>query len=160
MNNYDSDYLKDYGLEFYILSCLIIYPNYMEKIFLEDKYFQEYQRLWIFMKAFYEKFKTFDIKLMRSVCKDKFHISNYIQMMVDCGPLHKPTDDEFKKYQEYLIERYNESKKDVWIIERIYELANRLYVRKIDVKQFNSELEYIYTKANKIFEGDKNDIRF
>ena len=155
MNSYDKEYLSDYGLEFYILSSLIIYPNLMEKIHIEDKYFPKYQRLWQFMKAFYAKFKTFDIKLMRSICKDKFQITNYIQMMVDCGPIHKPTNEEFELYQQRLIENYNESKKDNWIIERVFELANKLYVRNISTQQFKIDIEDIYNNANEIFKGEE-----
>lgn len=158
MNEYDSKYLSDYGMEFYILSCIVISPELINNVFLEDKFFVEHKRLWIFMKAFYEKFKTFDTKLMRTVCKDKFQMSNYIQMMADCGPIHKPTVEEFNKYQERLKEMYYESKKDVWIIEKIYELSNRLYARSITLEEFKSGLNDIYIMADEVFKKEGKNV--
>ena len=61
-------------LEFSILSCLLIKPELMENVILEDKHFKRTQRMWQFMKSFYKKFKTFDINLMYSICKDKWQI--------------------------------------------------------------------------------------
>lgn len=141
---------KTVDLEKSILSCLLIKPELMEQLILEDKHFIKNQRMWQFMKAFYNKFKTFDIQLMFSVCKDKWQIINYIIMLLDI----EVTTHNFDKYQKQLIELYEESKKEKWIIDKIYELANNLYVRNIDLKEFELNKEKIYKDADKIFNGD------
>ena len=89
-------------LEFAILSCLLIKPELMEKVILEDKHFKRTQRMWQFMKAFYKKFKTFDINLMYSICKDKWQIVEYISLLLEL----EPTVSAFDKYQKQLIELY------------------------------------------------------
>ena len=138
-------------LEFAILSCLLLKPELMEKVILEDKYFKRTQRMWQFMKAFYERFKTFDINLMYSVCKDKWQIVEYISMLLD----FEPTASAFDKYQKQLIELYEEQEKDKWIIEKVYGLANQLLVRNISTGDFKSEINKIYYNADEIFrKGD------
>ena len=141
---------KNNDLEKAILSCLLIKPELMEQLILEDKHFVKNQRMWQFMKAFYNKFKTFDIQLMASVCKDKWQVVNYIIMLLD----YEVTTHNFEKYQKQLIQLYEESKKEKWIIEKIYELVNNLYVRNIDLKEFELNKEKIYKDADKIFNGD------
>ena len=87
-------------LEFSILSCLLIKPELMEKVILEDKHFKRTQRMWQFMKSFYKKFKTFDINLMYSICKDKWQIVEYMSLLLE----FEPTASSFDKYQKQLIE--------------------------------------------------------
>ena len=138
-------------LEFSILSCLLIKPELMEKVILEDKYFRKTQRMWQFMKSFYKKFKTFDINLMYSVCKDKWQIVEYISLLLE----FEPTASAFDKYQKQLIELYEEQEKDKWIIEKIYGLANELLVRNISTGDFKKEVEKIYYQSDEIFrKGD------
>lgn len=138
---------KTNDLEKSVLSCLLIKPKLMEQLILEDKHFIKNQRMWQFMKAFYNKFKTFDIQLMASVCKDKWQIMNYIIMLLD----YEVVTCNFDKYQKQLIELYEESKKEKWIVDKIYELANNLYVRNIELKDFDYNLKKIYEDADKIF---------
>lgn len=138
-------------LEFSILSCLLLKPELMEKVILEDKYFKRTQRLWQFMKAFYKKFKTFDINLMYSVCKDKWKIVEYMSMLLE----FKPTATMFDRYQQQLIELYEEQEKDKWIIEKVYQLSNDLLIRNISTNDFKSEINKIYNNADEIFrKGD------
>lgn len=137
-------------LEKSILSCLLLKPELMEQLILEDKHFIKNQRMWQFMKAFYNKFKTFDIQLMVSICKDKWQIINYIMLLLDI----EVTTHNFDKYQKQLIELYEESKKEKWIIDEIYSLATNLYVRKVELKDFDYKLKKIYEDANEIFNGD------
>lgn len=129
-------------LELNVMSCLLIKPELMENIKLEDKHFQKHQRLWKFMKAFYEKFKTFDVQLMYSVCKDKWHIVHYMQMLV----MLEPTYTNFDLYQKQIIEQYEENEKDKILIDVIYELANKLYVRKISTSEFKQKIDEYYQK--------------
>jgi hypothetical protein len=119
----------------------------MEKVILEDKHFKRTQRMWQFMKSFYKKFKTFDINLMYSICKDKWQIVEYISLLLEL----EPTATAFDKYQKQLIELYKEQEKDKWIIEKIYGLANELLVRNISTNDFKKEVEKIYYNADEIF---------
>lgn len=152
MNNiYDKEYFKNYGLEFYLLSCLIMWPELMPLIYIDDMYFKNHQKLWQFMKAFYFKYKTFNTALMRNVCADKYAISNYIEMIVDCGPIHKPTDFEIDIFQKQLVEDYNQSEKDKWLINKIYELANRLYVKELSIKEFEDKYQELKKVADATF---------
>ena len=130
-------------LELSILSCLLIKPELMNELILEDKHFIRHQRLWQFMKAFYKKFQTFDIQLMYSICKDKWHIVSYMVMLLD----KEPTYCNFAKYQKQLIELYEENKKDKIIIDLVYKLANDLYVRNITTSEFKNKIDEIYEKG-------------
>lgn len=138
-------------LEMNIMSCLLLKPELMEKIILEDKHFVKHQRLWQFMKAFYNKFKTFDVQLMYSVCKDKWHIVNYMVLLAEV----ELTTSHFDLYQKQLIDLYEERKKDKFIIENVYRLANELYVRNISVEEFKEHTQRIYNDAEKLNEEEK-----
>lgn len=131
-------------LELNVLSCLLIKPELMEKLRLEDKHFVKQQRLWQFMKSFYSKFKTFDSALMISVCQDKFQIIEYIMWLLELNP----TPSNFEKYQERLIEMYEEEQQDKIKIQKIYNLSNELYVRKINLDDFKNELKRIMGDEN------------
>jgi hypothetical protein len=133
--------MKTYdNLELRILSCLMIKPDLMDKVIVEDKHFKIYKRLWLFMKAFYKKFETFDCELMYSVCKDKYQIINYLEFLMDL----EPSTRNFNKYQKLLIEQYEESERDKMIIEKVYEWANELYVRNISVEHFKELVDRLY----------------
>lgn len=141
---------KYYDLEINILSCLLQKPELMEKIILEDKHFVKNQRLWQFMKAFYKKFGTFDIPLMYSVCQDKFKLVMYVEWLVDIIP----SPSLFEKYQKQMIELYEQKKKEKWIINKIFELANELYVGNVPLDDFILKLDEIYSDANKLFKDE------
>lgn len=135
-------------LELCIMSCLLIKPELMKKIKFEDKHVKRYKRLWEFMKIFYERFGNFDIQLMYSLSKSKSDFEEYILKIADIEV--NPTN--FFHYQERLIEEYNESIKDEFIIEGVYRLANELYVRSIGTKDFKDKINKIYEMANKSFD--------
>lgn len=137
-------------LEFEILSCLLLKPELMEKVILEDKHFVRTQRMWQFMKTFYKKFGTFDINLMYSVCKDKWQIVEYMSMLLD----FEPVINNFELYQKQLLELYEENKKDKYIIEKVYELANSLLVRNISTSDFKNKVNEIYSQADEIFKKE------
>ena len=137
-------------LECSILSCILIKPNLMNKVILEDKHFVGYQRIWKFMKAFYKKFGTFDMTLMASVCKDKYKLMRYIVDILEC----EPTPLNFEMYQKQLIDLYNEEQKDKWIIEKAYEITCDLWVRKITTAEYKNEIDNLYVKADEIFKNN------
>lgn len=137
-------------LEGSILCCLLINPNLMKEIKLKDEHFVNNQRIWLFMKKFYNKFKTFDITLMCSVCKNQKRLMAYIIDLLD----YEPTTNNFELYQQQLINLYNEEEKDKWIIKKVYETTCDLWIRNITTKEFITEIAEIYKNANKIFEEE------
>ena len=141
-------------LELSILSCLLLKPDLMNEIILEDKYFVKYQKIWQFMKAFYKKFGNFDLTLMISICKDKYRIIEYIKWLLD----KEPAPSLFYNYQKQIMDLYDENKKDKWIIEKVYELANDLYVRNITTDEFEKNVSKIYKEANELFDKDDETI--
>ena len=134
-------------LEYEILSCLLLKPELMKKVRLEDKHFKKMQRMWKFMKAFYKKFGSFEPGLMYSVCKDKWQIVNATSLLLE----FEPNANRFEEYQNRLIEMYDELEKDKWIIEKVYESANDLLVRNISTNDFKSKVDEIYKNADEIF---------
>ncbi len=134
-------------LECSILSCLLIKPDLMNQLILEDKHFIGYQRVWKFMQAFYKKFGNFDITLMASVCSNQKKLIGYIKDLLEC----EPTCLNFNVYQQQLIDLYNEEEKDKWIIKRAYEITCDLWVRNITTSEYKNKIEELYVKANEIF---------
>lgn len=132
MNNY-------YDLEINVLSCLIQKPTLMKILILEDKHFIKHQKLWQFMKAFYNKFETFDLILMFNVCKNKYEIIQYIEWLTKV----EPAISNFDKYQKQLIELYNQKQDERDKIKRIYELANDLYVGRLEIDIFKNKINDI-----------------
>ena len=141
-------------LELSILSCLLLNPSLMNKIILEDKYFVKYQKIWQFMKAFYKKFGNFDITLMVSISKDKYRMVEYIKWILD----KEPTPTLFETYQKQIMDLYNEKKKDKWIIDKVYELANDLYVRNITIDEFKKKISKAYKDASELFDDNSEMI--
>lgn len=134
--------IKYNDLELSILSCLLQKPTLMNELILEDKHFIKYQRLWQFMKAFYKKFKTFDITLMFSVCKNRYQLMSFMMTLIEAEPLVSL----FNTYQKQLIDLHEENKKEKAMINVIYKLANDLYVRNITLDEFKNEIDKIYIK--------------
>lgn len=143
--------MKKYNeLELSILSCLLQRPELMKEIKLEDKHFIKYKKLWLYMKSFYEKFGDFDLVLMTSVSKDKYRIIEYIEMLIDL----EPAPSNFEKYQDLLIEQYEQKKKEVFLKERIFKLATDLYVGNIDIEKFKNKLRGSFFTADELFGDD------
>lgn len=139
---------KNYDLELNILSCLLQRPDLMKENKLKDDYFKKYKKLWIFMRIFYDRFKTFDLVLMTTMAKNKLQMSLYLQQIVDV----EPAPSLFKEYQETLIMLYYEEQKDKEMIEKIFELSNELMIRKINLEEFEEKYEKLKEKR-----GKKND---
>lgn len=140
--------MNDVGdLELNILSCILIQPSLMKKIRLEDKHFRKHQRQWQFMKAVYQKFHSLDIQIMYAVCKNKYHLVEYLQEIL----MIEPTADNFDKYQDLLLEQFEETKKNNWIKQEIYVLANNLYVGNVKVDEFQDKVKEIYHNAEEIY---------
>lgn len=138
---------KYYDLEGSILSCLLLKPENMEKLVLEDKHFVKYKKIWAFMKEFYNKFHSFDIVLMHSVTNNKYQIVESVRQLLE----KEPSPSMFDEYQKQLLDLYNELKSDKYQIEQIFELANKLYVRQITVDEFYQKCDEIKENTKQIF---------
>lgn len=129
--------MKKYkNLELTVLSCIMQKPELMQETILKDEYFINYKRIWIFMRSFYEKYESLDFNLMFAVVKDK---ENFLNTMIELYDFEL-LPHNFKKYEQALIEAHNQNEEDVKTIERIYNLATQLYVRKIDLKEFKDRM--------------------
>lgn len=139
-----------YDLELNIMSCLLVKPELMEQVIFEDKHIIKQKKLWQFMKSFYSKHKTFDVIIMANVCKEKFAMINYIKELVLLDPIY----ENFDKYQKTLIEMYEQSKKEKWIREKIFEYSNELYVGNITIDLFKEKIKEIEQKAEELFKSE------
>lgn len=138
-------------LELSVLSCLILKPKLMNQIKFEDKHIVKHNRLWQFMKAFYKKFGNFDPALMFDMCSNNWKLVMYIERLADL----ELSPNHFEEYQQQLIESYEELKKDKWIINKIYNLANDLYARNIKVDEFRGEVDKIYEDADRLYKENE-----
>jgi len=133
-------------LEISVLCCILLKPELMEEEILEDKYFQNTQRVWQFMKAFYKKFKCFDIELMARVCEDNYRLMNYVTVILDSIA----TPHNFELYMKRLMEKYNESERDEIIIRKVFQYANDLYLKNMTTDEFKKKVDEIYKESKVI----------
>lgn len=140
-------------LEINILSCLVQKPKLMNKIFITDDDFKYHKRFWLFMKSFYKKFGTFDLVLMNDICKNSYKFVAYIEQLTDATLLLN--DEQFIDYQNALLELQKENKKDEWIIDKCFKLANDLYVKNISVQDFKLLVNKVYEQAEEIFKEEE-----
>ena len=137
-------------LEISVLSLLLQKPDLMKKTKLENKYFIKHKKIWIFMNEFYKRFGNFDLTLMMAVSKNKYRMVEYIAWLID----QEASPSLFKVYEQQLIDEYNQTKKNKYVIEKVYELANSLYVGNITLTEFNKNLSDLYKNANEIFKKE------
>lgn len=138
-------------LEMSVLSCIILKPELMNQIKFEDKHIIKHNRLWQFMKSFYKKFGNFDSALMFDMCSNNWKLVMYIERLADL----ELSANHFEEYQQRLIESYEELQKDKWVINKVYNLANDLYVRNIKVSEFQEKVKKIYEDADRLYkEGE------
>lgn len=134
-------------LENTILSCLLQKPELMEQCILEDKHFVKYQRIWKFMKVFYNRYHNFDMNLMFSMTKDKWKLNQYLLQILEAEPLI----NHFDEYQKQLKYLYEENEKDKWIINKVYEATMELWIRDKTTQEFKNRIDEIYNNADELF---------
>ena len=91
---------------------------------------------------------------MYSISKNKYRMVEYIVWLIE----QEATPSAFRQYEEELVNKFYEKKKDKYISEKIYELAMDLICRNISLEDFKSELEKVYKNAELIMkemEGKK-----
>lgn len=143
------DLWKYDDLEMTVLCCLFLHPEFMEETILEEKYFKTKSAVWIYMKSFYERFKTFDLALMLSMSKQKNSILKTIMALMD----YDPVSSNFKLYEQMLIEKYNETERDDWIREKTFEIATDYYFKKISREEFEIKTMGAVKMADELFKG-------
>lgn len=126
-------------LEESILSCLIIDAKLMKKLKVEEKHFQHFGYLFVFLKEFYDKYKCLDINLIFSKVKGmtEMKLMDALTYIADI----EITSSNFDTYQNELIDRYKKGKVDEWLRKKIYEKATQLLVGKIDIAKYLTEVE-------------------
>lgn len=140
-------------LELSILGCFLKKPSLLDKTKIEDKHFIKHTKIFIFFKAVYKKFGTLDFNIMYSISKNKYRIIEYVVWISQ----HYGFASLYETYEQQLINLYEENKKNKYIIEKVYELANDLYVRNLEVSEFKSKVEEVYKNADEIFKGDNKN---
>lgn len=134
-------------LELSILGCFLRKPELLDTTKLEDKHFIKHKKIFIFFKAVYKKFGSLDINIMYSISKNKYRIIEYIIWITQ----HYGFPSLYNTYEQQLIYLYDENKKNKYIIDKVYELANELFVRNIEVSEFRNKVDKIYANADEMF---------
>ena len=134
-------------LELSILGCFIQKPDLLDKTKLEDKHFIKHAKIFIFFKAVYKKFGTLDFNIMYSISKNKFRIVEYMVWISE----YYGFPSLYETYEKQLIDLYEENKKDKYIIEKIYDLANDLYVRNLEINEFRNKVDKVFENAEQLF---------
>lgn len=132
-------------LELTTLACLFLHPKFMEDTILEEKHFKNRKNLWIYMKTFYDKFKTFDLSLMLSFAKKRDRVSNMILNLMD----YDPVSSNFKKYEKRLVEMYELEEKEKMLVDIYYQLATDLFLGNISLHDYKEKLKIMEEKNEK-----------
>ena len=91
------------------------------------------------MVAYYERYKCFDLSLLKSACKNPGVVLNYIADIINTTSILS----HFKLYEQRLLQLYEE----YYAIDEIHKLEQKLYAREIDLDEFKNELKYIFKEG-------------
>jgi hypothetical protein len=128
-----------FDIEKSILSCVLQKPELMDRCTLENKHFKKNAKLFIYLKTMYERFGNLDITLMASVTTDKGKVFKNIMPLLDL----EPSPNLFDKYQEVILQLYQQQQQEKEDVVKIYELTNKLTAGIITVEEFKKEIEKI-----------------
>lgn len=125
-------------LEETILACLLIKPELIEELKVEEKHFTKFGYVLTFFKKFYTKHRCLDISLMFSVLKgsSEMKLLDIITYLLDIFAL--PT--HFEEYQRELITNFEKNKKKEWVVTKIYDKASDLYMGNMELDKFYEDL--------------------
>lgn len=127
-------------LEFKIFACLIIKPDLLESIQLEEKYFK-HNSILSFLKKLYEKYKFLDVDLITNKGQNQNAV-NFIVEVVQ----QEVSSSSICGYYKLLKETYRDN--------LITEITNDYKDRKIDYKEFSQKMFYL----NKDDDFDEDEI--
>lgn len=116
-----------------ILESIIIDSDLMKKLKLEDKHFKNHKRLWLFVKECYKRNGFIDIPSMARVCPNAADMIDYVADIISTGT----KTARFEEYQQFIIDLYD----DFEVIEKIYALSKKLYIRDIKLDDFKKEIK-------------------
>ena len=136
-NGKDNELYGD--LEETILACLLIEPELIKELKVEEKHFKKFNYVLTFFKEFYKKYKCLDISMMLSILKGTRQVQMLDVITYLTTIFVVPT--RFIKYQDRLLDRYSRDKKEQWLSEKIYEKATRLYMGGMTLQEFYKELK-------------------
>lgn len=127
-------------LEFKIFACLIIKPDLLESIQLDEKYFK-HNSILSFLKKLYEKYKFLDVDLITNKGQNQNAV-NFIVEVVQ----QEVSSSSIYGYYKLLKETYRDN--------LITEITNDYKDRKIDYKEFSQKMFYL----NKDDDFDEDEI--
>lgn len=135
-------------LEDSILASLLVCPEYMESLIVEERHFKKFGYILTFFKEFYSQYKNLDLNLMWSVVKgdSQEKLLEAIEYLV--GVFAMPT--HCLDYQKRLLKIYAKDKKEDWLRKKIYLKATSLYLGNSTLEEFNNEVNRLYKKAEEI----------
>lgn len=140
--------MYNYGqLELLILSCMMIKPKLLETTKLEVKHFKHSSKIFILFNSFYKKFGTLDCELMCKMVDNKYKYIDYIKVLSEL----EPTASNFEKYENLLLELYQEQIDEKIFKSKVFNLANDLYVGNITCKDFTDKINKFYENIKKDF---------
>ena len=122
-----------------VLNCFICNPDLLKETRLKAKHFKKYSNFYNFMVAYYERYKSFDLSLLKSACKNPGVVLNYIADIINTTSILS----HFKLYEQRLLQLYEE----YYAIDEIHKLEQKLYAREIDLDEFKTELKYIFKEG-------------
>lgn len=116
-----------------VLDAMICKPDLIKDTKLEDKHFKNHRRLWLFIKECYQRYRMIDVPTMARICPNDSELIDYIADIMDTGCSYV----RFSYYQDFLLELYE----DFEVIEKIYALSKKLYIRDIKLNDFKKEIK-------------------
>ena len=131
-----------------ILACLLLKPELINKLKVSEKDFTKFNSTLTFFKEFYAKYKNLDISIMFSVLKGNAEMQMLDMITYLSEIFVLPT--HFNEYQERLLDRNAQTKKEKWLSGKIYEKATKMYMGNISLNDFYKEIESLKINANKI----------
>lgn len=139
-------------IEFCIICCVILKPKLMKEVKFKSEYMVKHRYLWDFLKTFYDNFEDFDIQLIYSMYPHPKEFETFIKEVSETYV----NISNFDLYQQELIRTREETQKDKFIIENVYDLAVRLQCRMLTVNEFKDKWEYVYKIANEKYKDISN----
>ena len=116
-----------------ILESIIVDSNLMKELKLEDKHFKNHKRLWLFVKECYKRNGFIDVPSMARICPNAADMIDYVADIISTGT----KTARFEEYQQFIIDLYD----DFEVIEKIYALSKKLYIRDIKLDDFKKEIK-------------------
>lgn len=158
--------MKQYDVEYQIISCIFQKPKLIEELFVDLECFKESynKRIIIFLKKFYEKNKNLDISLIINDLPNENAKNTFINYYTEIITL-EPTPSLFYEYQQKLIDIYKDNlikqqinkyiKKEFELdelVENINKISNDVMIVKQKNKITPEEMIHMIRNREKIIQ--------